>query len=164
MKVIDVHTHLRTKEGAEQWAKLGQEVQDNYTKWFKGRNFVTDPYSVDETLRLMDASSVEKIVVFAVDYETSFKCNGFKIKNEWVAKMAKEHPDRFYGVAGVDPNKKRIAYEELKYALEVLGLQGLKLVPQRVEVFPNDQERCYPLYELCQSHHVPVWVHIGFPP
>lgn len=164
MDVIDVHTHLRTKEGAEQWGKLGQEVQDVYTKWFKGRNFITQPYTVDEILRLMDASGVTKIVVFAVDYETSFKCNGFKIPNEVVARLMKEHPDRFHGVAGVDPNKKRIAYEELKYAIEVLGLKGLKLVPQRVDVFPNDKERCYPLYELCQKYRVPVWVHIGFPP
>jgi predicted TIM-barrel fold metal-dependent hydrolase len=131
--------------------------------WFKGRNFVENPYPINEVLKLMDESRLEKIVVIALNYETNEKYGGFKIPNELISDMVKAHPDRFYGVAAVDPNKGVLAVRELEVALRDLGLKGLKVLPNRAEMYPNDK-RLYPFYEKCLEYDVPVWVHIGYHP
>lgn len=175
-KVIDIHTHPRTPATLPYWNLHTQstknhnvktqeesEVLDIYMHMFRSRNFVENPYTVEEVLKLMDEAHLEKIVVIALNYETNEKYGGFRIPNELVADMVKAHPDRFYGVAAVDPHKGMIAVKELEFALKELGLKGMKVLPNRHEMYPNDK-KYYPLYEKCLEYDVPIWIHIGYSP
>ena len=78
--------------------------------------------------------------------------------NEHIAKIVKEYPDKFLGLAGVNPSRKSRAVEDLRTALGRLGLSGLTLGPYLINLYANDR-RLYPLYEECNRRGVPVVLH-----
>ena len=97
--VIDAHVHI-TKDG----------------KWFHTNNDA----SLSRLLREMDQAKVDKAVLLALD---SF------IENDFIAKVVKQYPDRFWGIGSVNPDNPR-AIEEIMRCREDLGLVGLKLHPR----------------------------------
>lgn len=68
-----------------------------------------------------------------------------------------DHSDgRLIGFAGIDPRRPD-ALELLRWAVEDLGFRGLKLYPPH-GYYPHDDE-CWPLWQYCEQHRVPVMVH-----
>ena len=60
---------------------------------------------------------------------------------------------------GVDPHSGTAA-DDLKRAVEVLGLKGLNLSPGLQECCPNDA-KLYPVYEMASRLKIPVTIHTG---
>lgn len=76
--------------------------------------------------------------------------------NDYVAKLAKEKPDRIVALAFCDSIAPE-APEELERAVE-RGCKGLKLF--NIGHYPWD-ERCFPLYEKAEEIGVPILFHSG---
>ena len=72
--------------------------------------------------------------------------------------MAERHPGRLIPFFGIDPRRPDAATMFDK-ALKEWGVRGLKLHPT-VGFFPHDRV-CYPLYDKCVEHGVPVILHTG---
>lgn len=85
---------------------------------------------------------------------------GPMISNDEVAKTVAEHPDRFIGLASVDLSRPMEAVRELRRAVRVLGLRGLRLLPWLWGLPPNDR-RYYPLYAECIELGVPFCLQVG---
>jgi hypothetical protein len=66
---------------------------------------------------------------------------------------------RLIGFASVDPHRPT-AVEELRYAIETLGLRGLKLAPAMQEYFPDDP-KVFPVYKAAQELNIPILFHAG---
>jgi predicted TIM-barrel fold metal-dependent hydrolase len=103
----------------------------------------------------MDEADVRLAVVVAEDVEGTL---GKKVPNEAIAEGIKKYPDRFRGLASVDPHKGHQAVEELEYAVRELGMIGLTLWPCFNEMYCTDR-RYYPLYEKCLELGVFVVIH-----
>jgi predicted TIM-barrel fold metal-dependent hydrolase len=111
--------------------------------------------ALDAYLRAYDDNDVRYVVIHAKDVETTF---GVKISNEDVAAFCREHGKRFLGFAGVDPHKGFKAIEDLKRAVNDLGLRGLNL--QCFEhCIPINDKKFYPLYAKCIELDIPVGIH-----
>jgi predicted TIM-barrel fold metal-dependent hydrolase len=83
------------------------------------------------------------------------------VPNDSIARLTREFPDVFLpGWAVVDPWKGKTALRELERAVTTLGLAGAKFQPQIQAFFPND-ERHYPIWDLCQGLGAPVLIHTG---
>lgn len=84
-----------------------------------------------------------------------------------VAKRAlTEHPDKFWGLLNVDPNKGMEALREIDAAIETWGSRlkaihtwGTALIPQ----VPLDDKRMYPIYAKCAEAGLPIVVYTGVP-
>ncbi len=121
------------------------------------------PSSNRELLEDMDRYGVEVGVILGQNTDST-ENPGFKyytISNEWLYRLSNSSGDRLIPFAGVDPNAGNDAVKELKRALKDLGFRGLKIHSSVHSVYPNDKERMYPLYEICQEYSVPVLLHTG---
>lgn len=80
------------------------------------------------------------------------------VSNEEISLLASKS-ERFTGFAGVNPLLPGAA-DELEKAFSNLHLKGLKLLPSKHGFFPAD-ERCDPIYSICEKYDRPVIFHSG---
>jgi len=113
----------------------------------------SDPLGV--LIRLMDEAGVAVAVMPAEDAQTTM---GMVTPNEKVARFVQQAPDRFVGMAAVDPHKGMKALYELEHAVRDLGMKALCLEPWLHKVHSNDK-LYYPIYAKCVELGIPVWVH-----
>ncbi|MBI2165165.1 MAG: amidohydrolase [Chloroflexi bacterium] len=109
----------------------------------------------------MDAAGVDLGVILTMDWELGFKQKpmvSIEQIHERYAQMAAKHEGRLIAFAGVDPQRPN-ALELLEWAVQRLGMRGLKLYPP-TGFYPYE-ERVYPLYERCEAWGLPVLCHTG---
>jgi hypothetical protein len=94
----------------------------------------------------LEAAGIERAVI-----QAEWASGDYRQDNDRVAALVRRHPDRFTGFAAVD---------ELKRAVEELGLLGLNLQPFASGLHANHR-KYYPLYLKCLEYGVPVTVHTG---
>jgi predicted TIM-barrel fold metal-dependent hydrolase len=81
--------------------------------------------------------------------------------NAAVEAIVRAHPQRFVGLACVDPTHRRAALEELDRAVAA-GMRGVNIEPGAypVPMYPDDR-RLYPIYAHCEDHELPVVIMAG---
>jgi len=144
---IDFHTHpLLVREMVERHPELVKAARETF---FIGNNF--QPL---ETFHLeLDLAGLEKAVVLPIDATSVTVWTNQQIAE--LCGMSK----RLIGFASVDPHKKN-APDELRSAVQKLGLRGLKLNPPMQGFFADDR-LAYPLYETARDLGIPILFHAG---
>jgi uncharacterized protein len=107
------------------------------------------------TLNALDAAKIDRALVSAWWGPT-----GPLLSNDHVAALVKAHPARFVGIASVNLLRPMEGVRELRRAVKVLGLRGLRLLPWLYDLPPNDR-RYYPLYAECIELGVPFCLQVG---
>jgi predicted TIM-barrel fold metal-dependent hydrolase len=81
--------------------------------------------------------------------------------NDEIAETVRAHPDRFVGIAGIDPLDRKAAVKEIDRAMS-LGLRGVNLEPgtYRIPLYADDR-RLYPIYAHCEDRNIPVIIMAG---
>ena len=79
--------------------------------------------------------------------------------NAFVGRLVKEYPDRLMGYACVVPTEEG-ASDELRKAVEVYGLKGLKLHPP-LQNFSMADPRVGKVIETCIDMDLPILIHTG---
>jgi len=79
-----------------------------------------------------------------------------------IAQVVNEHPNRFVGIAGIDPLDRKAAVKEIDRAIGELGLRGVNLEPgtYRIPLYADDR-RLYPIYAHCEDRDIPVILMTG---
>lgn len=116
-------------------------------------------YPLDLTVKLEsyleDMDPFEKVVVFGLKARRT----GYWVPDEYVAQFVSRAPHKLIGFAACDPTQPE-HFEELKYAIERLGLRGVKMGPIYAGFDPRDAS-CDPVYHYCQENGLPVMFHSG---
>ena len=116
--VMDVHSHLITPEFVSSLEKEGRLMDEG---------FPLPKYDVYNHLKWMDEAGVEtSVLTLAAPQPTSAQT--VRQTNEAAARIKKEHPERFMFCAALPLPDVSKAIEEVKYALDVLKADGIKLV------------------------------------
>ncbi|CAB49022.1 amidohydrolase family protein [Pyrococcus abyssi] len=100
--------------------------------------------NVEEFLALMEAYNIEKAIIS-------------DLNNERIAEITREYPDKFIGIAWVDPREKDIdKYFRFEF-------KGIKLHPLLHMFSPGDPvvER---VMKIARDYGLPVFIHSGHPP
>lgn len=151
MRAVDFHVHLATTEWMD--GSLGP-LREATEKHFR----TTVPVrTIDE---MADEFRADDVVGVLLAWDAETGSGRPPTTNEFVAECVLRHPDTFLGFASVDPWKGKAAVAALRYAVQDLGLRGLKLHPGCQRFAPND-ERVYPLYEAATELGIPVLFHTG---
>jgi predicted TIM-barrel fold metal-dependent hydrolase len=79
---------------------------------------------------------------------------------ELVAQAVKAHPDRFSGIAGLDPTEGMAGVRALERAVQGHGFIGAHFYPHWYELAP-DHARWYPFYAKCVELDIPVQLQVG---
>lgn len=132
---------------------LAHPMFESLRRWMGVETIPEVPLSA--TLASMDAAGVDHAVITAwVGPE------GALIDNDEVAGWCRAHPDRLTGLASVDLSRPMEAVRELRRAVEVLGLRGLRILPWWWGLPPDDR-RYYPLYAACVDLGIPFCLQVG---
>ena len=143
--ITDCHTHIWF---AEHWSA---EMRDEASR-ARGRPADID---VRPEAHWQAMQPVEKAIVLA--FRTRHL--GLTVPNEVVADYVSAHPGKLAGFACIDPNEPDYL-DQLRHAVEDLGLVGLKLGPVYQNYHPMDA-RMRPVYEYCQAKRLPIMIHQG---
>ncbi|MGV8080343.1 MAG: amidohydrolase family protein [Syntrophales bacterium] len=112
---------------------------------------------LEKFVKQLDEMGVEKAVIFNLDEETPSRLKG--LPNDYYADIVKQYPDKFIGVAGIDPLKGMAAVREIKRSYD-LGLRGIGVRPFMFGIPPH-HAKMYPLYSTCVELDIPIWFHMG---
>ena len=141
MRTIDTHTHVLTddtisllrKEIPRLELKLAPLDADNSVIEVAGvpyRPFPRGGHDIERRLADMDAAAVDMHVLsvspqtWLYNQEPSVGAAAAAIQNEEIARLVKQEPDRFAGIATLPMQAPEQAAEELRRAMQNLGLCG----------------------------------------
>jgi len=148
---IDFHTHpFMIQELFKEDSQLEHAVKDIY-----GLLFPAQPLSI--FLSEMDAAGIDRCVLLPIDCTTAHRCK--IVSNEAISKLCEKNP-RLIGFASVDPRSKT-AVKDLSFAIDGLGLKGLKLDPALQQFDMNSESFAYPVYQKAADLRIPVVIHCG---
>jgi predicted TIM-barrel fold metal-dependent hydrolase len=148
-----------------------QSLDANITKWFKPGDAVKFGFTLDELIRDMDASNVEKgvLTAAALRLAPSPYSVGQNISDATyeklcsrVAEIRRQHPGRFHGCLGVDPTGMMKTVRWLERAVKDFGFRSCWIMPSLVGLPPN--HACYfPVYAKCVELGIPIKINVGIP-
>ncbi len=113
---------------------------------------------LEKFVEQLDKMGVEKAVIFNLDEETP---SGISegLPNDYYADIVKRYPDKFIGIAGIDPLKGMNAIREIRRSYE-LGLRGVAIRPFMFGI-PPTHAKMYPIYATCVELDIPIWFHLS---
>ncbi len=115
--VIDVHSHIITPEFVSALESEGRLLDEG---------FPLPTWNAEAQLKWMDEARIQtSVLTLAAPQPMSAKV--VRATNEAAAKLKREHPDRFMFCAALPLPDVDAAIEEARYALDVLGADGIKL-------------------------------------
>lgn len=116
-------------------------------------------YPLDLTVKmedfLEDNAPFEQVVVFGLKARRT----GYWVPDEYVADFVRRAPHKLVGFASCDPTQPE-HMDELRQAVEHLGLRGVKMGPMYAGFDPRDPI-CEPAYRYCQENGLPIVFHTG---
>ena len=120
------------------------------------RNGVT----IEEYLVKMDRAGIARSLLIAVRCGDLAVRGSFEIPYARVAEICAAHPDRFSGLAGVDPYRGMQGLRDLEAAVKQHGFVGAHLYPHWFGLAPDDA-KYYPYYAKCCELDIPIMMQVG---
>lgn len=154
---IDIVVNLKTPKVVDS----GQSPTDEFFQ-----NQIRQPeahrrgVSMDEYIAMKDEAGVDHSLLIAA------RCGDMRIEGstevtyEEVHAVCKDHPDRFSGLAGIDPTKGMEGLRELEHAVKELGFVGAHWYPHWFSM-PPDAAQIYPYYAKCCELDIPIMMQVG---
>lgn len=108
----------------------------------------------------MDRAGIDRSLLIAVRAGDLKVRGSFEIPYDTIAQACAQYPDRYSGLAGVDPFRGMEQLRELEYAVKELGFVGAHLYPHWFEL-PPDHAKYYPIYAKCCELNIPIMMQVG---
>jgi len=144
MNIIDFHTHAFPE-------KIADRAVENLENHYK----VSIPFGgrIADLLKHASEAKIKHLVLCSA----ATKPEAVKINNDWVAKIAAEHPDLIIGFGSIHAGSLDFAAELER--MQTLGLKGVKIHPD-FQGFDIDDPRMWPIYEAIGENFI-LLVHVG---
>ncbi|MFX1678609.1 amidohydrolase family protein [Mitsuaria sp. CC2] len=116
--------------------------------------------TADDVLRMLDEAGVDIGVLLAPFLGDGYSLDdaaSLRRGNAHLSRLVRGHPDRLIGLAVVDPRRPD-APEDLRHAIEQLGLRGAKMVP--TGWYPYEA-RVQPVFAVADELGLPLLFHSG---
>ena len=116
--------------------------------------------ALEAYLEKMDRAGIQRSLLVAVRAGDLRIKGSFEIPYTRVADICQRYPDRFSGLAGVDPTRGMQGLRDLEYAVKEYGFVGAHLYPHWFGL-PPDHARYYPIYAKCCELEIPLMMQVG---
>jgi len=157
VKAIDAVVNLQTAEA------LSHRPKDRRGFYVEKLGVEEDTYAglaLGDMLHRMDEAGIEKAFLIAAKIGRLGLPAAYHIPYELVADAVKAHPDRFLGLAGIDPFEGMDGVRALEHAVTELGFIGAHVYPHWFELAP-DHAKYYPFYAKCVELDIPIQLQVG---
>jgi predicted TIM-barrel fold metal-dependent hydrolase len=111
-------------------------------------------------LELMDRAGIGHALLVAAKVGTLGHPACYHVRYELVADAVQRYPERFSGLAGVDPTEGMRGVRALEHAVREYGFVGAHTYPHWYELAP-DHAKYYPFYAKCVELDVPIQMQVG---
>ena len=156
-KAIDAVVNIWTREALSQRPDWGD---DFFVGKMNAKDSLMTGLSLDEMGERMETAGIEKAVLIAAHAGRVGMPGCYHMPYEVVARACEEYPDRFYGLAGIDPFDGMDGVRAFEDAVQNMGFIGAHLYPHWYELAP-DHAKFYPFYAKCCELDVPIQMQVG---
>ena len=157
MGYIDIVVNLFTEQEVER----GQTgIDADFMAQIRMPEDMRTGVSIDRYLQKMDRAGIDRSLLIAVRAGDLKVRGSFEIPYERVHAICSSHPQRFSGLAGVDPFRGMQGLRDLEHAVRDLGFVGAHLYPHWFEL-PPDHAKYYPYYAKCCELDIPIMMQVG---
>jgi predicted TIM-barrel fold metal-dependent hydrolase len=111
--------------------------------------------SIPQYIARMDRAGIDRSLLLAVRAGDLRMKGSFEIPYQRVHEVCKKYPDRFSGLAGVDPYRGMQGLRDLERAVKDYGFVGAHLYPHWFGLAP-DHAKYYPYYAKCCELDIPI--------
>ena len=154
---IDIVVNLYTP----QEVKLGQTgLDEDFKEQVRMPKEMRGGVSVDQYLEKMDTAGIERSLLIAVRAGDIRMPESFEVPYERVQEVCSKHPERFSGLAGIDPFRGMSGLKDLEQAVNEYGFVGAHLYPHWCELPPDHRKYC-PYYAKCCELNIPIMMQVG---
>ena len=155
--IIDIVVNLYTPQEVE----LGQTgLDEEFKKQVRMPEKMRSGVTIPEYIKKMDQAGIERSLLIAVRAGDIRVPESFEVPYESVHKVCSEYPDRFSGLAGIDPFRGMQGLRDLENAVNEMGFVGAHLYPHWCELPPNHR-KYYPYYAKCSELGIPIMMQVG---
>lgn len=116
--------------------------------------------SLEQMLAQMDVAGIARAFLVSCKLGQLGTPGAWHMPDEWIAEAVAQYPDRFSGLAGVDPTEGMEGVRRLERAIRDYGFIGAHTYPHWFELAPN-HARYYPFYAKCCELGVPIQMQVG---
>jgi predicted TIM-barrel fold metal-dependent hydrolase len=156
IKAIDAVVNIRTAEALA----LQPDRRRFYVNKMRVKEETFDAVSLEAMLERMDAAGIERSFLIAARVGVKHHPACYHVPYELVADAVQKYPDRFSGLAGVDPTEGMVGVRALEHAVREYGFIGAHTYPHWYELSP-DHARYYPFYAKCVELDIPIQMQVG---
>lgn len=146
------------------WTEEVKAIRPPRDAFYGGKMKVSDEtlrgLSHEDMLRRMDAAGIERSFLIAAKNGPYQHRAAYHIPYEMVAEAVNQYPDRFSGLAGLDPTEGMAGVRLLEKGVKEYGFIGAHFYPHWFELAP-DHAKWYPFYAKCVELDVPVQLQVG---
>ena len=154
---IDIVTNLHTPEEVE-GSRTG--FDDGFESQVRMSDEVRRGVAIPDYITKMDRAGIERSLLIATRAGDLNIRGSYEIPYDRVARVCDAHPDRFSGLAGIDPFRGMQGLRDLEDAVKRLGFVGAHLYPHWFGLAPDDA-KYYPYYAKCCELDVPIMMQVG---
>jgi len=141
--------------------RLGQTgIDDHFKAQIRLERRHWGGITISQYLRKMDRAGIERSLLIAVRAGDMNVRGSFEVPYSRIARVCAKWPDRFSGLAGVDPYRGMRGIADLDHAVRELGFVGAHLYPHWFGL-PPDHAKYYPYYSKCAELGVPIMMQVG---
>ncbi len=113
-----------------------------------------------QMLAALDAAGIERAFLIATKVGRLGLPGSWHLPYKLVADAVQKHPDRFYGLAGIDPTEGMRGVREFERSVREYGFIGAHAYPHWFGLAP-DHAKWYPFYAKCCELDVPYQLQVG---
>ena len=155
--IIDIVVNLYTPQEVE----LGQTgLDEEFKKQVRMPEKMRSGVTIPDYIKKMDQAGIERSLLIAVRAGDIRVPESFEVPYESVHKVCSEYPNRFSGLAGIDPFRGVQGLRDLENAVNEMGFVGAHLYPHWCELPPNHR-KYYPYYAKCSELGIPIMMQVG---
>jgi predicted TIM-barrel fold metal-dependent hydrolase len=156
---IDIVVNMHTPEVYQDRAAKGGNVDESFRRQTRSDK-VIQGVSIEDYLKKMDEAGIERSLLIATRNGDLNVRGSYHLSYEAVAEVCQKYPDRFSGLAGIDPTLGVKQLRELEHAVKELKFVGAHYYPHWFDIAP-DHPYIFPVYGKCAELDIPIMMQVG---
>ena len=157
IRAIDAVVNIWTPEALAQRPDWGG---DFFVGKMRAQSALMQGLPLEQMIERMDSAGIERAFLVAPKSGRIGLPGCYHLPYGIVARAVERYPDRFYGLAGIDPTEGMKGVRALESAVRDDGFIGAHCYPHWFELAP-DHARYYPFYAKCVELGVPYQLQVG---
>ena len=156
-QAIDAVVNIWTEEALSHRPDWGDEF---FVDKMNAQSALMAGLTLEQMIEKMDEAGIERAFLIAAHSGRVGLPGCYHMPYEVVAKACEQYPDRFFGLAGIDPFDGMDGVRAFEDAVTNMGFIGAHLYPHWYELAP-DHAKYYPFYAKCCELDVPIQMQVG---